>query len=162
MTVSDFNNAQNVSMLQCPQFCTANTVSSPIRPSVDGDPQFILSPGRGMTIKTAILVSLACCIPTLISLATTWNKILAENAIKLGFMNQETDAGSAHSRAREAFRQRVANFFKAGLHLAELTVFVVFSVLVVILGEINFWSPQMRSGVEPMQAVGKSIAHDPY
>ncbi|EIN06425.1 hypothetical protein PUNSTDRAFT_45936 [Punctularia strigosozonata HHB-11173 SS5] len=116
---------------------------------------FILVPSRGMTPGAAILVSLACCIPTFISLATMWNKILSENAVLLGIRKAPEPTPNPLVRGQQRTEQRISGYLRFGLELMERAVFAVFFIIIVILGELNFWSPQMRSGVEPMAAVGQ-------
>lgn len=118
-----------------------------------------------MTLRTAILVSLGCCIPAAISLIAMWQKLLHANAKKLGWPGL-APANSMREKASRRARNsstptepditRVEAFIVHFLRVVEYLVFAFLFLAVVVLGEVNFSSHEMLIGVEPMAAVGTS------
>lgn len=156
-TIAEFMNiVDSFNQTQPPDFCHwpshPLTRSSPIRPRVVNVVQFVLRPHRGMTISTAILISLGCCVPAVISVAAMWQKVMYANAVKLGWMSEE----EVERKARGIDSESMAAYLARFLGMVERLVFTGLFLAVVVLGEVNLFSHEMLSGVEPMAAVGES------
>jgi hypothetical protein len=167
VTVSAFLNATAGGSLQtaCAPQCSIITA---IRQDPSNPSQWVLAPRRGMTFNTGTLLCAACCIPSILSLLSVWNKVMHFNwRRRWGRGNTNTAEGIANEkkpqqeltqeeRDERDLRERwMDNRIRLFLGLVERIVFMVCILAIVVLGEINFWSPQMRAGVEHINGVGE-------
>jgi hypothetical protein len=130
-----------------------------------------------MTFDTATLLCAACCIPAILSLLSVWQKIMHLTWIKRwrhrkdavgtdgegtgpGGQPELTDEEQHEQESREDERW-MDKKIRLVLGLVERIVFLVCILAIVVLGELNFWSKQMRYGVEPMTAIGRCYVRYP-
>lgn len=145
-----------------------------IRKDPSNPAQWILAPHVGMTINTATLLSAACCIPSILSLLSVWTKVMHLNWLKRWRRNDRSGsdpelAGGGGDNASMQPQQgrpeddedaaRAERFMekriKLVLGLVERIVFTACILAIVVLGERNFWSHEMREGVEPITSIGQ-------
>lgn len=124
-----------------------------------------------MTLNTATLLCAACCIPAILSLISVWQKVMHINWLKHwtrrhstpstvgGGPNEKQPEGltpeEEHERNIRDDERWMDKKIRLVLGLVERIVFTVCIMAIVILGEMNFWSSQMRAGVEHMNGVGE-------
>jgi hypothetical protein len=170
VTVSNFTNvtSSQASQVICTPQCNYTTV---IRTDPSNPSQWVLAPNRGMTINTATLLCAACCIPAILSLISVWQKVMHISWIKRwtrrpntpdtvgGGTNEKPPEGltleELHERTIRDDERWMDKKIRLVLGLVERIVFTVCILAIVILGEINLWSPQMRAGVEHINGVGE-------
>ncbi|KAF8314496.1 hypothetical protein DL93DRAFT_2058076, partial [Clavulina sp. PMI_390] len=153
-----------------PQGCV---VTTPIRKDPSNPSQWVPAPHHGMTLNTATLLCAACCIPAVLSLLSVWQKVMHLRWIRRwtgrrgsidtttgGIRDSPTPMNADDEKALEdkerAEDQRwMERRIRLILGLVERIVFSVCIIAIVVLGEENFWSHEMRAGVEPMTSIGQ-------
>lgn len=164
----------------CHQHCHGRTTG--IRLDPQNPSQYVLDMHRGITINTALGLSVGLCIPAILSLVTIWFKLMREKlaasveAIGKFFSSWNDGASSVgednmqaassdqiqrreHDMSEDQMRgdqeKKMDAVIRIGLGLVERVVFTSLIIAIVVLGERNFWSAEMRAGVEPMSSVGE-------
>lgn len=131
---------------------------------------------RGITINTGLGLSVGFCVPAVLSMASIWLKLVREKLPGLAtyLPNWNSDDSESQSNMAAAWTDEIwrnehitpeerhedkkrNDVIRRGLGLVERVVFSAVIVAIVILGERNFWSVEMRAGVEPMSSVGVFI-----
>lgn len=134
---------------------------------------------HGITINTGLGLSVGCCIPAVLSMASIWLKLVREKLASLATLlpNWNSDDSESQSNMQAAStdeihrhellvtpdekrrhdEKKMDDIIRIGLGLVERVVFSAVILAIVILGERNFWSAEMRVGVEPMSSVGELI-----
>jgi hypothetical protein len=115
----------------------------------------IPAPDR-LQLNTALLIAAACCIPAILSLAFTWIQIL-DNNWKRRFEHQVQDlnlpiAGTngatlGHMKDLNEKIRRYQNYI-------EVPLFGAAVLAILVLGELNFFSEQVRYQTEPIASIG--------
>lgn len=111
-----------------------------------------------LTFDTATLFAAACCVPAVLSLVSMWNKILEIN----------WKSGSGHhtekridepiegtNGATEKKMKGINEWIKVFLSAVEAPIFGAAVVAILIMGERNFFSPQVRYQTEPIASIGR-------
>ena len=148
-----------------------------IRQDPQNPSQYVVDMHHGITINTGLGLSAACCIPTVLSMASIWLKLVREKLARSfttllpswgddgsnmvtastdEIRRNETKAMSPEQKRRHD-EKRMDEAIRIGLGLVERIVFSAAILGIVVLGERNFWSPEMRAGVEPMSSVGEYL-----
>ena len=112
-----------------------------------------------LTFDTATLIAAACCIPAILSLVFMWNKILEINW-KNRFGNRQEEEEQLHvpiegtNGATNEKMRRVNNAISTFMSTVEVPVFGGAVLGILILGEWNFFSPQVVYQTEPIVSIG--------
>lgn len=144
-----------------------------IRQDPQNPSQYVLDMHHGITTNTGLGLSVACCIPTILSMASIWLKLVREKLAHLTtLLPPWSDEGSnmlaastdeiqreeikivTPDQKRRHEEKKMDSAIRIGLGLVERIVFSAAILGIVVLGERNFWSQEMRVGVEPMSSVG--------
>ena len=142
-----------------------------IRQDPSNQSQWVLAPNRGLTLNTATLLCAACCIPAILSLLSVWQKVMHFNWRKRrnkantvqGATNEKQPEGLTQEEREKRDDERwMDKKIRLVLGLVERIVFTMCILAIVVLGEMNFWSRQMRAGVEHMNGVGECRVRFPY
>lgn len=160
----------------CHQGCFG--LKTGIRQDPQNPSQYVLNMHRGITINTGLGLSVGCCVPAVLSMASIWLKLVREKLAGLAtyLPNWNSDNSVSQSNMAAASTDEIRrnehitpeekerhedkkrdDVIRQGLGLVERVVFSAVIVAIVILGERNFWSVEMRAGVEPMSSVGEFI-----
>ncbi|KAJ4295637.1 hypothetical protein N0V90_007650 [Kalmusia sp. IMI 367209] len=109
-----------------------------------------------LTFNTGMLLAAACCIPAVLSLMFTWDKILALHW-KRRFGNQERNDESIEGTNGATVGQMdgINGVIRRLLSVIEIPLFSGAVLAILIMGEINFFSPQVRWETEPIASVGQ-------
>jgi hypothetical protein len=113
-----------------------------------------------LTFGAATLLAAACCIPAILSMVSMWNKILEINwKTRFGSGSEEEPPNEPIEGTNGATVEKmkgVNSLIRSFLSAVEIPVFgsAVFAILIV--GEMNFFSQQLRYQSEPMAAIGRS------
>jgi len=83
------------------------------------------------------------------------NTNIAEGIVNEEKPHQEPTQEERDERNLRADERWMDNRIRLVLGLVERIVFMVCILAIVVLGEMNFWSPQMRAGVEHINGVGE-------
>jgi hypothetical protein len=144
----------------CGIVCDPDDPASPTSPMRGGSANniYIIPVPELLDFGAATLLGAACCIPAILTLISMWNKILEINWKKRfgpppeELINEPIEG--TNGATIESMRG-VNNVVSLLLSAIEIPVFVgaVFAILVV--GERNFWSYQVRYQTEPIAAVGR-------
>lgn len=158
----------------CHQGCFG--LKTGIRQDPQNPSQYVLNMHRGITINTGLGLSVGFCVPAVLSMASIWLKLVREKLPGLATYlpnwnsdDSESQSNMAAASTDEIWRnehitpeerhedKKRNDVIRRGLGLVERVVFSAVIVAIVILGERNFWSVEMRAGVEPMSSVGVFI-----
>ena len=108
-----------------------------------------------LTFGMATLLSAACCIPAVLSLISMWYKILEIKWKKqFGDAEGEDKVIEGTNGATNAAMAGVKNQIRKFLLVVEIPVFGAAVLAILIIGERNFFSEQIRYQTEPMASIG--------
>lgn len=131
---------------------------SPVRGGSANNIYVIPAPDK-LTVDMATLLAAACCIPAILSLISMWNKILEINW-KTRFGNKDGDErmeqqleGTNGATTRKM--KGVNSLIKWFLSSVEIPVFSAAILTILIVGERNFFSPQVNYQTEPIASIGR-------
>ena len=126
---------------------------SPMRQDAANNIYVIPAPTR-LTFGTVTLLCAACCIPAILTLISMWNKILEINWRSRYGVPTEKDP-------EEKKVKDINNLIKRFLNVIEAPIFGIAVVVILILGEINLFSYQVRYQTEPIASIGKQPVLEP-
>ncbi|KAK1722551.1 uncharacterized protein BDZ83DRAFT_416171 [Colletotrichum acutatum] len=110
---------------------------------------FVVPRPNELRFGNAMFLAVACCVPAIISLISMRNKIVITDWIKKQNGPQK-EKGNESEDSKDLHRT-----FSGFLNLIEIFVFGGAALTILILGEINLWSPQMDYHTEPFGSVGQ-------
>ncbi|KAI1636811.1 hypothetical protein F4809DRAFT_650235 [Biscogniauxia mediterranea] len=128
----DFHNGDLFCRLQC---SPTDGTFSPLRGDATNEIFVIRAPSK-LTFNTTTLLAAACCIPAILSLIFTWNKIVEINW-KMSEMRS------------------INNIIRMFLSTLEITVFSAAVLAILIIGEQNFFNPQVSYQTEPITSLSQ-------
>ncbi|KAI0006590.1 hypothetical protein F4779DRAFT_556070 [Xylariaceae sp. FL0662B] len=130
---------------------------SPMRKDAVNEIFVIPAPHR-LTFSAGMLLAAACCIPAVLSLVSTWNKIL-EISWKTRFGNKDDERMhepiEGTNGATMSKMSGVNDAVRMFLSTVEVPVFAAAILAILIVGELNFNSYQVRYQTEPITSVGQ-------
>ncbi|KAF2812966.1 uncharacterized protein BDZ99DRAFT_486380 [Mytilinidion resinicola] len=143
----------------CGLVCTVDDGPfSPLRNGSANNIYVIPSPDK-FTFNTATLLAAACCIPAILSLVSMWNRIVEINWKKLRAVeNQDEGIDRVIEGTNGATERRmmgVNSVIRKVLNGVEIPIFSAAVLAILIIGERNFFSPQVRYQTEPIAAIGQ-------
>lgn len=109
---------------------------------------YVIPAPTRLTFGTVTLLCAACCIPAILTLISMWNKILEINWKSRYGVPTEKDP-------EEKKVKDINNLIKRFLNVIEAPIFGIAVVVILILGEINLFSYQVRYQTEPIASIGK-------
>ncbi|UNI23944.1 hypothetical protein JDV02_009732 [Purpureocillium takamizusanense] len=134
---------------------------SPMRGGAAKDIYVIPAPD-GLTFGTATLLAAACCVHAILWLASMMDKILEINfkSVSLRFMERETDGQmndpiEGTNGATIGSMKKVNNMVRLFLSVVAVPVFGGAGLAILIVGERNFFSPQVKYQNEPLASIGQ-------
>jgi hypothetical protein len=109
---------------------------------------YVIPAPTRLTFGTVTLLCAACCIPAILTLLSMWNKILE--------INWKSRYGSPTEKDPEETKTKdINNLIKRFLNVIEAPIFGIAVVVILILGEINLFSQEVRFQTEPIASIGK-------
>ncbi|KAJ5153059.1 uncharacterized protein N7482_009537 [Penicillium canariense] len=143
----------------CGMVCGAGAPSSPLRKSA-ADNIYVIPVPRVLTFNTATLIAAACCIPAILSVASTWMKILEKNWEKISHKDRPNEKPEEQpiegtNGATPKQMSGIANRIRGWLTLIEIPVFVAAVMAILIRGEMNFFSKPVYYQTEPIASIGQ-------
>lgn len=142
--------------LNCSLICGEDLgTPSPLRGGAGND-IFIIPVPKTFTFGAATLLAAACCIPAVLSMVSMWDKIVRINT-RLRFGHKHVDANTPihGTRATEGEMKGVNAVIRQFLNAIEIPLFSGAVLAILIVGELNFWSEQVKFKTEPMESVGR-------
>ncbi|OBT99791.2 hypothetical protein VE01_01970 [Pseudogymnoascus verrucosus] len=135
-----------------------NTDQGPFSPMRGGsaDDVYVVPAPDILTFGMATLLSAACCIPAVLSLISMWYKILEIKwKTSFGDGGEENKIIDGTNGATNAAMMRVKNQVRKFMLAVEIPVFGAAVLAILIIGERNFFSAQVRYKTEPMASIGQ-------
>lgn len=112
-----------------------------------------------LTFNAVVLLAAGFCIPAILGLVFTWDKILEINWSRRRQTEQPDDSQiveGANITLREL--KGINNVVRKFLSVIEIPLFGGVIITLIGIGEANFYSAQVRYDTEPMASIGKDIA----
>jgi hypothetical protein len=131
-----------------------NGPSSPLRGGAAGNVYIIKVP-RILTFNASMLLAASFCIPAILSLVFTWDKVLEINWKRRKYV-EELDARIEGANITVGELKGINKVVRMFLSVLEIPLFGGVILTIIGVGEANFFSPQMLYMTEPMAAIGKS------
>jgi hypothetical protein len=129
--------------------------SSPMRGGAAGNVYVIKVP-RILTFNASMLLAAAFCIPAILSLIFTWDKVLEINWKRRRDVEQEQlDARVEGANITVGELKGINSVVTTFLSVIEIPLFGGVILTIIGVGEANFFSSQMLYMTEPMAAIGK-------
>jgi len=138
----------------CNLTCSENVgPNSPMRGGSAADVYVIPVP-RILTFNAAMLLSAGFCIPAILSLIFTWDKILEINWKRRRHV-EPLDARIEGANMTVGEMKGINNVVRKFLSVIEIPLFGGVIITIIGVGEANFFSPQVRYMTEPMASIGE-------
>ncbi|EWZ47193.1 hypothetical protein FOZG_03152 [Fusarium oxysporum Fo47] len=132
---------------------TQNGPSSPMRGGSANNIYVIPAP-HTLTFGTATLLAAACCVHAVLCLISMWDRVLEINW-RRRFGKQNHDAASEDDESANKGVMKVNDTIGFFLRILAIPVFGGAGLAILIVGEINFFSPQVNYQTEPMANIGQ-------
>ncbi|KAF1914295.1 hypothetical protein BDU57DRAFT_557965 [Ampelomyces quisqualis] len=148
--VKDFFNTNATCNLTCTEEAGP---FSPLRGGAASE-VFVIPVPQRLTFNAAMLLAAGFCIPAILSLIFTWDKILEIN------WKRRRQAENSHEPVEGANvtvgeLKGINNVVRMFLSVVEIPVFSGAVIAILGIGEANFWSHQVSYQTEPMASVGQ-------
>lgn len=140
----------------CNLMCSSEGPVSPMRGGAANDIYVIPAPDT-LSFNTGFLLAAACCIPAILSLAFTWFQILEINWKRRFGDDDEPIEGTNGATTKQM--NGVNSMIRMFLSVIEVPLFGAAVLAILIIGEINFFSKQVRYQTEPIASIGTLCDH---
>lgn len=118
---------------------------------------YVIPEPRVLTFGAATLLAAACCIPAILSMVSTWDKILKINW-RERFGDPDADELIEGTNGATIGKMKGVNSkIREFLSVVEVPLFGGAVLTIIIIGEINFWSDQVVYQTEPMENIGTKL-----
>ncbi|KAI0861266.1 hypothetical protein F4860DRAFT_174961 [Xylaria cubensis] len=143
----------------CSLHCFSNSSGpfSPIRQDPTNEPAVIPAPTR-LTFSAGILLAAVSSIPPVLTLIFTWEKILEINwkrRFARGEVNNNNDPIEGTNGATPKMINFINDAIRRFLTSIQIPIFGAIVIAILVVGELNFWSPQVNYQTEPFTSVGQ-------
>ena len=144
---------------KCGMVCGEEGPYSPLRRGA-ADNIYVIPVPQELTFNTATLFAAACCVPAILSLVSTWIKILEMNWEKLSSGDNmsreksEEEPIQGTNGATPKQMKGITTRIRGWLTLIETPVFVAAVLAILIKGEMNFFSKPVMYQTEPISSIG--------
>ncbi|KAL2257702.1 hypothetical protein VTK26DRAFT_9282 [Humicola hyalothermophila] len=116
---------------------------------------YVVPRPRVFTFGAATLVSAACCIPAILSMVSTWDKIVRINWKKRFGDLDADEVIEGTNGATVGKMKRVNAKIREFLSVVEVPLFGGAVLTIIIVGEMNFWSAPVNYQTEPITNIGQ-------
>lgn len=152
----------------CGMVCGDNGPFSPLRQGA-ADNIYVIPVPHALTFNTATLISAACCVPAILSLVSTWIKILEYNWETFSSRYVTSTTGNSTNLTEKPDERPIkgtngatpkqmngiAARIRSWLTLIEIPVFVAAVLAILVKGEMNFFSEPVNYQTEPITSIGE-------
>lgn len=118
------------------------------------DDIYVIPAPHWVTFGTATLLAAACCIPAILSLISMWEKILEINWKSRFGQGEEDELIEGTNGATVKSMRGVNTLVGRSLRAVEIPVLGAAVLAILIVGEVNLFSSQLRYETEPMESIG--------
>jgi hypothetical protein len=120
---------------------------------------YVIPAPEKLTFGAATLLAAACCIPAILSLASMWNKILEINWTRR-FGNpdrnkKQDEVIEGTNGATLGTMNKVNEMIRSFLSVVEVPIFGAAVLVIILIGEMNFFSHQVQYQTERIESIGK-------
>ncbi|CCT67744.1 uncharacterized protein FFUJ_14757 [Fusarium fujikuroi IMI 58289] len=136
---------------------TCSTQDGPSSPMRGGSANniYVIPAPHTLTFGTATLLAAACCVHAVLCLVSMWDRVLEINW-RRRFGKPTNDAASEDDEsANKGVMKKVNDTIGFFLRILAIPVFGGAGLAILIVGEINFFSPQVNYQTEPMANIGQ-------
>jgi len=143
---------------------TCDVVRGPFSPMRGGSANniYVIPSPTVIAFGTATLMAAGCCIPAILSMMFMWGKILEINwKARFGNRADMDQLIEGTNGATVGTMKGINDMVRFFLSVVEIPVFGGLVLAILVLGEKNFFSDQVRYQTEPMFAVGTYPARPP-
>ncbi|GFF28719.1 hypothetical protein IFM58399_02067 [Aspergillus lentulus] len=140
---------------------TCSVVAGPFSPMRQGSANdiYVIPVPEKLTFGAATLLAAACCIPAILSLASMWNKILEINWTRR-FGNpdrnkKQDEVIEGTNGATLGTMNKVNEMIRSFLSVVEVPIFGAAVLVIILIGEMNFFSDQVRYQTERIESIGQ-------
>lgn len=126
---------------------------SPLRGGAAAD-VFVIPVPHVLTFNAAMLLAAGFCIPGILSLIFTWDKVLEANW-KRRRPVEELDARIQGANMTVGEMRNINDLVRSFLTVIEIPLFGGVILTIIAIGEANFFSPQMMYMTEPQASFGE-------
>ncbi|OBS18913.1 hypothetical protein FPOA_10639 [Fusarium poae] len=149
---SDFN---YIDGNNCGLICsTQDGPTSPMRGG-SADNIYVVPAPHTLTFGAATLLAAACCVHAVLCLVSMWDRVLEINWRRRFGRQEEEDNTSEEEDANKGVMKTVNDTIGFFLRILAVPVFGGAGLAILIVGEINFFSPQVEYQTEPMANIGQ-------
>ncbi|PSR84072.1 hypothetical protein BD289DRAFT_461078 [Coniella lustricola] len=139
-------------------FSPCDQVNGPFSPLRGGSQNniYIIQAPHALTFGTMTLLAAACCIYAILQMVSMWNTILKLNWKKRFGEKEDNDLDLPGPDALSTKTMRNVNdMIRFYLQMIEIPLFSAAVMAILIVGEMNFFSPSVVYMSEPMASVGQ-------
>ncbi|KAJ4246295.1 hypothetical protein NW762_013646 [Fusarium torreyae] len=115
---------------------------------------YVIPAPHTLTFGAATLLAAACCVHAVLCLVSMWDRVLEINW-RRRFGRQNDDPASEDESANKGVMKKVNDTIGFFLRILAVPVFGGAGLAILIVGEINFFSPQVDYQTEPMANIGQ-------
>ncbi|CAF3451965.1 unnamed protein product [Fusarium graminearum] len=152
------NIASNFSYIDgnnCGLICsTQDGPTSPMRGG-SADNIYVIPAPHTLTFGAATLLGAACCVHAVLCLVSMWDRVLEINWRRRFGRQEEEDTASEDGDANKGVMKTVNDTIGFFLRILAVPVFGGAGLAILIVGEINFFSPPVDYQTEPMANIGQ-------
>ncbi|KAG8360108.1 hypothetical protein FVEN_g2109 [Fusarium venenatum] len=149
---SDFN---YIDGNNCGLICsTQNGPTSPMRGG-SADNIYVIPAPHTLTFSAATLLAAACCVHAVLCLVSMWDRVLEINWRRRFGRQEEEDNANEEEDSNKGVMKTVNDTIGFFLRILAVPVFGGAGLAILIVGEINFFSPQVNYQTEPMANIGQ-------
>ncbi|RGP78909.1 hypothetical protein FLONG3_2814 [Fusarium longipes] len=117
---------------------------------------YVIPAPHTLTFGAATLLAAGCCVHAVLCLVSMWDRVLEINWRRRFGRQQEEDAVSEEDGgANKGVMKKVNDTIGFFLRILAVPVFGGAGLAILIVGEINFFSPQVDYQTEPMANIGQ-------
>lgn len=127
---------------------------SSLRGGANGNVYIIPVP-KILSFNAAMLLAAGFCIPAILSLVFTWDKILEINWKRRTVVEQQLDAPIEGANITVREMKGINNVVRKFLSVVEIPLFGGVILAIIGIGEANFFSSQVSHEIEPMASIGQ-------
>lgn len=116
---------------------------------------FVIPAPRMLTFNASMLLAAGLCIPAILSLIFTWDKILEINWKRRRQAEEDLNVPVEGANVTVGELKGINNVVRTFLSVVEVPLFGGAVTAILIIGEVNFFSKQVRYQNEPITSVGR-------
>ncbi|KAL2161870.1 hypothetical protein VTH06DRAFT_7654 [Thermothelomyces fergusii] len=138
----------------CNLICEEGNPYSPMRTGSADNINLVPKP-HYLTFGAATLVAAASCVPGILSMVSIWYKIAKSNWSKQFGIPDIDEVIEGTNGATPRRMKKVSDVIRRLLSVVEISMFAGAVLALIVVGELNFWSPPLFHDTEPIGNIGQ-------